>query len=230
MTKKKTAALSFFVLMSCTSFGINIDTLKTDSVMQTTGIKTAFKGGTAYKTDKNGFVIEGTPASDTDLWTTGPLVYFSSEGIVKFNSKGKVTQGVLAVNILANCLDNKFREFKRGTRVFFDNEGLVFRGTLNESIEITVDNQIVRSADNSPIEFYASGRIKQITPSANFKFLTAEGIRILISSDNPIKLDEKGNLREGFLAKKLSFHNGNETITMSIGQLIKFDEKGNIIY
>ncbi|MBQ3656365.1 MAG: hypothetical protein II956_05895 [Bacteroidales bacterium] len=226
----KILILIAFLSISCKTFGIHIDTLQRDSLLQTTGIKMLFKGGTHYKTDSKGFVIEGTPAVDTDLWTTGPLVLFSPSGVLKFNSKGKVTQGILSVNILAQCLDGRYREFQRGTRVFFTSDGLVFRGTLNESIAVTVDNQVIYSAENSPVEFYASGKIRFITPSANFKFTSAEGVKFIISANSPVKFSESGAVLSGYLAKKITFTVQKETVTMSLGQQIRFSEQGNILY
>ena len=226
----KIVLLIAFLSISYMSLGITIDTLQRDSLLQTTGIKMLFKGGTPYKKDSHGFVIEGTPAFETDLWTTGPLVLFSPSGGLKFNSSGKVTQGVLAVNILAECLDRKYREFKRGSRIFFTDNGQVFRGTLNENITVVIDNQVVTSAENSPVEFYASGKIRFITPSANFKFTSAEGVKIIFAANSPVKLSASGSVLSGYLAKKITFTVDNEPITMSLGQQIRFDEQGNILY
>lgn len=230
MGKFKIVLLIAFLSISCMTLGVNVDTLQRDSLLQTTGIKMLFKGGTSYKQNSNGLVIEGTPAFETDLWTTGPLVLFSPSGVLKFNSRGKVTQGVLAVNILAECLDGKYREFRRGSRIFFTDNGQVFRGTLNASISVTVDNQEVSSAENSPVEFYASGKIRFITPSENFKVTSSDGVRFIISANSPVKLSEKGTFLSGYLAKKVSFTVQGETVTMSLGQQIRFDEKGNILY
>jgi hypothetical protein len=226
----KIIPLIIFLAAGLNVFGINIDTLQNDSLMQTTGIKLLFKGGTAYKTNKDGFVIEGTPAVDTDLWTTGPLVLFSPAGSLKFNRNGKVIQGALSVNILAECVDNRYREFKRGSRIFFSGSGLVFRGTLNESITVEIENQNVHSADNSPVEFYTSGKIKFITPSENFKFTTSDGVKIVVAAFSPVRLGEKGNLLSGYLAKKVSFSRNDETVSMSLGQMFCLDGNGNIIY
>ena len=207
------------------------DTLRRDSLMQTTGIKLLFKGGTAYNRNTDGLVTEGTLRYDTDLWTTGPLVMFSSSGTVRFNPSGRVTDGVLSLNILADCADNHFRVFKRGTRIFFGSDGLVRMGTLNESIDIAViDGEMVRSAEGSPVEFYPGGGIKRIVPSANFKFTSKEGIKFTIAAATPVKFSPQGHLTEGYLAKKVSFTVDGQAIYMSLGQCVRFSEDGSIVW
>lgn len=230
MGKLKIILSLVFLSVSITVKAYNVDTLKRDSLLQTTGIKVVFKAGSAYKTNDNGFVIEGVPAFDTELWSTGPLVLFSSNGFIRLNSSGKVTQGVLAANILAECPDNKYREFRRGSRIFFDRHGIVFRGSPFESITTTIDNQIIHSAENSPIEFYQNGKIKFITPSTNIKITSYEGVKVVLSANSPIKLSENGSILSGYLAKKVNFSRQKENINLSFGQQIHFDENGSIIY
>ena len=229
MNLLKKVLFVFVFFISGKAYGIWSDTLKKDSLMQTPSIKVMFKGGTPYKTD-GGFVVEGTLLFDTDLWTTGPLVMFSSAGSLTFNSVGRVTQGVLSVNVLAACMDNRYREFKRGTRVFFNDKGLVFRGTLHESISVTIDGQVVHSKEDSPIEFYANGGIKNIVPSENFKFTSKEGIKFIIAADSQIKFDSNGNFLEGYLAKKINFVIEGQTIYMSLGQCVRFSDEGNLLW
>ncbi len=215
--------------LPCLSFGINVDTLRCDSLMQTTGIRVTLKSGTAYKTNARGIVIEGTPAQDVDLWTTGPLVFFSNAGAVKWDSHGRATQGILSTNILASCTDLKFREFCKGTRIFFDSEGLVYRGTLNESIAVTIGDETIASSANSPIEFYGNGKIKHITPSLNFKFVTRDGQKVIIASGSPIKLSENGELLEATLGKRLNTIIDGFPTPMSVGHKIKFSREGEIV-
>jgi len=217
--------LTLLMLTSKISFSSEGDTLRCDTLMHTTGIDIEFKAGTIVRYNSQGQVIRGTPAHDTDLWTTGPLVCFSPDADIKLNSKGRVTQGILAVNTLALCADNTFKEFQRGTRIFFWDDGLVYGGTLHDVIEIEISGQIVYTSDNSPIEFYPNGKIKLFTSDWNIKIETADGQRVIIAAGKQVKLNDKGSIVQGYLAKKLNY----KRKIYPQGSMIKFDDNGNII-
>ena len=94
--------LAIFLLgfsLSCS--GSEIDTLRCDTLMSTPGFRALFKGGTTAITNSKGEVIEGVLAVDTDLWTTGPLVFFAAGYRIKINELLKVYTCVSAVNFIA---------------------------------------------------------------------------------------------------------------------------------
>ncbi len=198
-----------------------VDTLMRDSSMLSAGIEMVFKGGTVYRTDSRGLVVEGTPASDVDLWTTGPMILFSSAEPVKLDEGGRAYFGVLGANTLIQCPDNQFREFAKDCRIGFDERGLLVRGTPVHGIPFTIEDQEFVSQPMMPVSFYPNGKVHIVHPQTNIRVNTASGGRIVISSQSWIELSESGRFLRGKLFRKYMGHRPGETIRM--------DEDGNIL-
>ncbi|MCQ2250817.1 MAG: hypothetical protein MJZ66_06875 [Bacteroidales bacterium] len=197
-----------------------VDTLVRDSVMLSTGIEMAFKGGTVYRTDSRGLVMEGTPAHDIDLWTTGPMILFSSAEPVRLDAGGRALSGVLGANTLIQCADNQFREFAKDYRIGFNENGLLRRGTPVHGIPFSIEDQEFVSQPMMPVSFYPNGRVHVVHPQSNIRLNTSSGGRIVISSESWIELSEGGKFLRGKLYRKYMGHNRGETIRM--------DSDGNI--
>lgn len=217
------------VLLSASAAGQSTYMLRNDSLMLSAGIEMVFKGGTICKTDKRGLVVEGTPAHDIDLWTTGPMIRFSSTGIVRFRANGRAYSGVLGSNTLIQCSDNVFREFARNNRIQFDDNGLLVRGMPVGSISFTVQDQEFMSQPGKPIGFHSNGQLHIVHPQGTMRLLTAKGGRMVISPDSWIELSENGRFLRGQLQRRFVEHHDNgEVIVHQAGETIRLDEDGNV--
>jgi len=210
-----------FTALPHTAAAQRVDTLRADSAMLSSGIEMVFKGGTIYKTDARGLVVEGTPAHDVDLWTTGPMILFSNAEPVKLNAYGRAYYGVLGINTLIQCTDNQFREFAKDNRIGFDERGLLVRGTPVHGIPFSIEDQEFVSQPMMPVSFYPNGRVHIVHPQGNIRLNTANGGRIVISSRSWIELSINGKFLRGKLFRKYMGHRPGETIRM--------DEDGNIM-
>lgn len=202
------------------------DTLRRDSAMLSSGIEMVFKGGTIYRTDARGLVVEGTPAHDIDLWTTGPMILFSSVGPVRLNSGGRAFFGILGCNTLIQCVDNVFREFAKGNRIVFDDNGLLLRGTPVGSISFQVQDQQYVSQPGKPISFYPDGKLHIVHPSTNMRLLTPSGNRFVVSSESWVELSEDGQFLRGQLYRRfVERRPDGSTIEHKAGEIFRIDDK-----
>lgn len=205
-------------------------TLARDSVMLSTGIEMAFKGGTLYKTDSRGLVEEGTPARDVDLWTPGPMILFSSAGPVKLGADGRAYYGTLGANTLIQCVDNEFREFARGNRVLFNSQGLLVSGTPVGSIVFHLQDQQFMSQPGTAVKYHPNGRIQFVHPQSNMRIVTSSGSRLVISAESWVELSDTGKFLRGKLYRRyMERHADGTVIEHKAGETIRMDENGNVL-
>ncbi len=204
--------------------------LSQDSAMLSAGIEIVFKGGTLYKLNSRGLVEEGTPARDIDLWTPGPMILFSQAGPVKLNDEGRAYFGTLGANTLIQCVDNEFREFARGNRVQFNEDGLLISGTPVGSISFVLQDQEFMSQPGTAVKFYPNGRIQYVHPQSNMRILTSSGSRLVISSESWVELSETGKFLRGKLQRRYVERHADGSVTEhKAGETIRMDSDGNII-
>ena len=139
---------------------------------------------------------------DTDLWTCGQLILFSSKEPVVWDEHGRVVSGMLGINTLILCADNRFREFSRGYQVSFDERGLLVSGTPAVSVEVEVQEQIVASMPYTEVSFYPNGVVSQIVPSDGFRFTTRDGFRFSVAAGHIVEFDMYGRLRSAVVSRR----------------------------
>ena len=168
-------------------------------------------------------------AHDTDLWTCGQLILFSSKEPVVWNGHGRVVSGMLGINTLILCADNRFREFARDFHVAFDDNGLLVSGTPAVSLELTVQEQIVSSMPYTEICFYSNGVVKNIVPSESFRYTTADGFKFAVAAGYQIFFDEYGRLRSATMARRriLQKSDGTEHVFLP-GDVVRLDKWGRV--
>lgn len=141
-------------------------------------------------------------ARDTDLWTCGQLIEFSCKAPVYWDEHGRVASGMLGINTIILCADNKFREFSRGYNVSFDERGLLVSGTPSVGIEITVQEQLVLSMPYTDVSFYPNGTVRHIVPSESFRYATADGFKFSVAAGHRVVFDMYGRLRMAVVARR----------------------------
>lgn len=167
---------------------------------------------------------------DTDMWTTGQLVNFSCRGYIVRNSAGRVVSGMLGVNTIILCADNVYREFARGYVVEFDSQGRLMRGTPAVSVEVEVQGQIVASRSYSEVVFYPNGVVKSLIPIENFKYVTADGSRIVVSSSGGVNFSRDGKIVKATLARRVvSVGAEGRMKSHGTGDVIFIDDDGTIL-
>ena len=141
-------------------------------------------------------------AHDTDLWTCGQLILFSSKAPVYWDEHGRVVSGMLGINTIILCADNKFREFSRGYNVAFDERGLLMSGTPSVGIEVNVQEQVVLSMPYTEVSFYPNGAVRHIVPSETFRYSTADGFKFSVAAGHRVVFDRYGRLRSAVVARR----------------------------
>ncbi len=139
---------------------------------------------------------------DTDLWTCGQLILFSSKEPVVWNEHGRVESGMLGANGIILCADNRFREFARGYNVSFDERGLLMSGTPSVGIEIMVQEQLVLSKPYTEVSFYPNGVVRYIVPSESFRYSTDDGFKFAVAAGRRVSFDDNGRLRSAVVARR----------------------------
>lgn len=220
-----------FLTVSLTCSASQIDTLRNDTLMSTPAFTACFKGGTVVKKNSMGEVVEGVLAVDTDLWTTGPLVFFASGFKIKINEWGKVYTGVSVANFIAQACNNNFYEFKGKTPIAFDPQGLVIEGFLAQSIEfVTIDGIHFWTMPGTDVRFYSSGKIMRVTLSDTEKLSINKNEKIAFMAHHQVTFNHEGYVSQGVTAKKATFVDryGN-TVTKQQGDVVRFDQDGLLI-
>ena len=166
---------------------------------------------------------------DTDLWTCGQLIMFSSKGPVFWNENGRVMSGMLATNSIILCADNKFREFARNFHVSFDEQGLLISGTPTVGIEIVVQQQTVASMPYTEIAFHPNGAVKYLVPSDNFRYETSDGFKFSVMAGRKAYFDVHGRLTAATVARRRiqQRHDGTGRIFLP-GDVIRIDNTGKV--
>ncbi|MBO7461714.1 MAG: hypothetical protein J6T96_03850 [Bacteroidales bacterium] len=166
---------------------------------------------------------------DTDLWTCGQLIMFSSKGPVFWNENGRVTSGMLGTNTLILCADKKFREFARDYYVTFDSTGLLLSGTPAVGFEVVVQEQIVTSMPYTEVAFYQNGELRYLMPSDNFRYSTSDGFRFAVMAGRRVYFDEYGRLISATVARRRIFQkrDGTERVFQP-GDVIRLDKWGRV--
>ena len=166
---------------------------------------------------------------DTDLWTCGQLILFSSKEPVVCNEHGRVVSGMLGNNSLILCADSRFREFARDFHVTFDDKGLLVSGTMSTPLEIVIQEQHVTSIPHTEVAFFPNGVIKYFVPSDNFRYTTADGFKFSVAAGNKVTFDEEGRLRTAIMARRRIMQNPDGTQRVFLpGDVVKIDETGLI--
>ena len=166
---------------------------------------------------------------DTDLWTCGQLIMFSSKGPVFWNENGRVTSGMLGANTNILCADNKFREFARHFYVTFDEQGLLLSGTPTAGIEIVVQQQTVASMPYTEVAFHPNGEVRYLIPSDNFRYETSDGFRFSVMAGRRADFDVYGRLVSATVARRriLQRPDGTERVFLP-GDVIRIDKSGRV--
>ncbi len=167
---------------------------------------------------------------DTDLWTNGQLILFSSKEPVLLDQHGRVVSGTLGINTIILCADSKFREFARDYHVAFDEMGLLQSGTMANAIEIVVQEQPITSMPYSEVAFFSNGVIKYFVPSDNFRYTTADGFKFAVLAGHQVFFDEYGRMRKATIARRriLQKSDGTEKV-FHAGDEIKLDRWGRVV-
>jgi len=167
---------------------------------------------------------------DTDMWTPGQLINFSSRGAIVRNSSGRVVSGMLGVNTIILCADNVYREFARGFVVEFDSQGRLLRGTPAVSVVLDVQGQVVASRSYSEVVFYPNGVVKSLIPIENFKYVTDDGSRIVVSSSGMVYFSRDGKISKATLARRVvSIGAEGRMKSHGAGDVIFIDDDGSIL-
>ena len=166
---------------------------------------------------------------DTDLWTCGQLILFSCKAPVFWNEHGRVESGLLGINTIILCADNKFREFSRGYNVSFDERGVLISGTPAVGIEITVQDQVVSSMPYTEVSFYSNGEVRHIVPSESFRYATADGFKFAVAAGHKVVFDMYGRLRSAVVLRRriMQKSDGTQRVFHS-GDAIEINELGRV--
>ncbi len=228
---KKLIIIFCYILISTFSTRADvIDTLYADTIISTQIGELTFKGGTTITKKQDGQVIRGTLAYDTDIWTTGPLIFFSRKHPITFNKNGRVIQGVSVLDFIGQACDGKFYTFAGGYIVEWDDYGKISAGTIEIPFPIIVENQEFTIKERTIIKYYPNGKIMQATPNYNVKLKISQTETVNFMGGEIIKFSQDGNVIQGVLAKKTTFalKDGTEKIVPQ-GEKIKFDNNGFLI-
>ncbi len=166
---------------------------------------------------------------DTDLWTCGQLILFSSKEPVTWDEHGRVVSGMLGINTLILCADNKFREFARDYHVEFDERGLLVSGTPSVSVVLDLQEQTIMSQPYTEVAFYPNGVVRYLIPSDNFRFATEDGFKFSVMAGRLVYFDESGRLRAAAVARRrvVQKSDGTERVYQP-GDLVRIDERGRV--
>ena len=103
-------------------------------------------------------------------WSVGDTIKFKKKTAVRLNDFGEVISGTLAddtylrpVGWQQNMADNSnagFVEFKKGTRVYFDEHGLVTAGTLKKAAPWKTGGTVTTLEEKTAYKFTANGAEK----------------------------------------------------------------------
>lgn len=207
-----------------------VDSLEVDTYLETPSGNICFKGGTLVVKNNEGKVIKGTPAVDIDLWTTGPLIFFSRKHPITFNNSGLVVRGVPAMDFIGQTCDGSFHSFSAGYMAEWNKNGKIISATIDAPFPITIDNQEITLKSKSLIKYYDNGQIMLATPDNNIKLKISPTEIVNFMEGKIIRFNKKGMATQGVLAKKTTFvlQNGNEMV-LSQGSKVKFDDNGFLI-
>lgn len=166
---------------------------------------------------------------DTDLWTCGQLILFSSKEPVSWDEHGRVVSGMLGINTLILCADNRFREFARDFHVSFDENGSLVSGTMVTALEIEIQEQSITSMPYTEVAFFPNGVVKYFVTSGNFRYVSAEGFRFTIAQGSKVTFDEYGRLRTAVMARRrvMQRSDGSERVFLP-GDVINLDQWGRV--
>ena len=231
-TNRMIKLLAIFLLgFSISCSGSETDSLRHDTLMSTPGFRAMFKGGTSATMNSKGEVVEGVLAVDTDLWTTGPLVYFAAGYKIKINELGQVFAGVSAVNFIAQACNGAFYEFQGKSPIAFDSGGRVIEGFLSQGAEfVTRDGVRFFSMPGTDVRFFPNGDIMRVTLSDTEKLSINKFEKIAFMAHHPVVFGYDGYVTQGTTAKKSTFvdSNGNSVVKQQ-GATVRFDSNGLLI-
>lgn len=206
------------------------DTLRSDTVLFSSGPPVKFKAGTIVEYNQFHKVISGTPAQTVSLWTTGPLVSFSSSGSVKFNKSGRVISGIPANDFSAECVNGEYITVEKNFRTIFDKNGKVeyCRSADGFEVDLKAGRFIVKPGGLTV--FYSSGILNCGETDEKLLLKTASGIYIFVSPYGRVYFDEKGFLQKAVLAKRtIFFLKDNTKVERQHGSTVSFDADGFLI-
>ncbi len=112
-------------------------------------------------------VVQGVLWKDFPFTTTGNRgILFQGGHWVRFDANAKVYDGYLAHDHPLTVRGNNHTfKFKKGTRVRFDNRGLLLEGTTATSIGMTLsDGRTVRIPAGTFVKYDSKGRVTNYHP------------------------------------------------------------------